>query len=91
MHSNSATTYRCFGCAKDIIDHVNMVQRRKIRPVPPNASPMMKDAVDPSHGGVILGPEFDPYCDICYAKIPTIQELLNAHKKRVDKERENLD
>ena len=80
MHNSSATTYRCFSCGHDIEDRVYFVQRRRIR-----SSKELGPLVDNSHGGVILGPEFDPYCSACYSEIPTIQELINAHKNGIGK------
>jgi len=77
--SSSVTTYRCFSCGHDIEDRVYFVQRRRIR-----SSKELGPLVDNSHGGVILGPEFDPHCSTCYSEIPTIQELINAHKKGLD-------
>ena len=79
-HSSSATTHRCFSCSHDIEDRVYFVQRRRIR-----SSKELSPLVDNSHGGVILGPEFDPHCSVCYGKIPTIQELINAHKNGIGK------
>lgn len=85
----------CTVCREVIIDHAYSVQRRRIRSVPAKSSPQykdaMKDAVDPSHGGVILGPEFDLYCDLCYAKLPTIQELINDYKSaQTESEKDDL-
>ncbi len=96
LPTHSSTTYRCFSCDHDIEDHVYFVQRRRIRPVK-ELSPdgtikhNPPDAVDPSHAGVILGPEFDPHCSSCYKELPTIQELIDAHKKRVNNPSKNLD
>ncbi len=98
--TRSSTTYRCFDCSHDIEDHVYFVQRRRIRKIPKNAPSSLServrlgiqfDAVDPSHAGVILGPEFDPHCSSCYKELLTIQELIDAHKNRLDKERKDLD
>ena len=82
-HSSSATTYRCFSCGHDIEDRVYFVQRRRIR-----SSKELGPLVDNSHGGVILGPEFDPYCSTCYGEIPTIQELISNNKREL-KDNEN--
>lgn len=90
-----SSTYVCVGCKESIIDHVYLVQRRRIRPTK-ETSPSGKtihnppDLIDTSHAGVILGPEHDPYCTTCYMELPTLQDLINAHKKRVDSSSKNL-
>ena len=93
--SNGTRLYTCTDCDEVILDHVYLVQRRRIRSVPPKDSPQyataLKDAFDPSHGGVILGPEYDPYCPSCYENIPTIQELIDAHKNGLNLPSKNLD
>ena len=85
----------CSSCREVIINHAYSVQRRRVRAVPEKTSPLyksaLKDAVDSSHGGVILGPEFDLYCDTCFAALPTIQELIGDHKSKTDKSGKNLD
>ena len=96
LPTHNSTTYRCFGCGHDIEDNIYFVQRRRIRPVKElSLTGTMKynppDALDPSHAGVILGPEYDPHCSTCYMELPTIQDLINAHKNRVDKSSKNLD
>lgn len=40
------------------------------------------DVVD-RHAGIILGPEFDLYCDACYANLPTVKDLITEHKSAV--------
>lgn len=93
--TRDSDSYICTTCRKVILDHVYLVQRRRIRSVPSKGSPLyptaLKDALDPSHGGVILGPEQDVYCPTCYDKIPTIQELINAHKNGLNLPSKNLD
>ena len=82
----------CSSCGEVIVDHAYSVQRRRIRSVSKNNfTPLNTDAIDPSHGGVILGPEFNLHCPACYESLPTIQELINAHKKRIDSSSKNLD
>lgn len=90
MRNNTAVNYICSICEKPISDHVYLVQRRKVRPVKEILSDGKTrinphDAIDPSHAGVILGPERDPYCSECFAKLPTIQELIDDYKKSLDK------
>ena len=98
MHNS--TTYICFSCGHDIEDHVYLVQRRRIRPIPKNAPSSLTervrlgikfDAVETFHAGVILGPERDPHCSTCFSKLPDIQELIDAHKNGIDKSSKNLD
>lgn len=85
----------CSSCGEVIVNHAYSVQRRRIRVVPEKTSPLyksaLKDAVDNSHGGVILGPEFDLYCDTCFVNLPTIEELIDGHKSKVDSSSKNLD
>ena len=71
-------TYICYSCGVEIVDHVYSVQRRRIRPA--QIPGTIKDAVDPWHGGVQLGPEYDPYCSTCYREIDTIEEMLDTYK-----------
>ncbi len=87
MHSNI-----CFSCGEVIVGRVYSVQRRRIRDVSRDEpSPLTTDAIDPLHGGVILGPEFDVDCIACYANLPDVQELIDAHKERVNSDSKNLD
>jgi hypothetical protein len=86
----------CSSCGEVIVDHAYSVQRRKIRPVSetlPDGTKKfsMYDAVDSSHAGIILGPEFDMYCPTCYDSLPTIEELIRDHKKSLDSNSENVD
>jgi hypothetical protein len=86
----------CTSCPEVIVDHIYSVQRRRIRPLTetlPDGKVRYNqpDIIDPSHAGVILGPEYDPYCPTCFAELPTIQELINAHKNGFDKGSKNLD
>jgi len=76
------------------------VQRRRVRKLPENAPSSLTervrlgikfDAVDPSHAGVILGPEFDPHCTTCYKELPSLQELIDVHKSGIDKSSKDLD
>ncbi len=92
MHSSVI----CVSCEEIIVDHIYSVQRRRLRPLEetlPNGEIRYnpEDLLDHSHAGVILGPEYDPYCPTCFAELPTIQELINAYKKRTDKPGKNLD
>ncbi len=86
MHSNTYTldTYVCYVCGVEIVDHVYSVQRRRIRSVPALGTvayeKALKDAVNPWHGGIQLGPEYAPYCSTCYKEIDTIEELLATYK-----------
>lgn len=85
---SSTTTYKCCECGTDIVDHVYQVQRRRIRPLREvsetgKVKHNVSDALDGSHAGVILGPEYDLYCPTCYADIPTIQELINKNKGKL--------
>ncbi len=77
-------THICYVCGVEIVDHVYSVQRRIIRPVPAPGTvgyeKAPKDAVDPWHGGVQLGPEYDPHCPTCYKEIDTIEEMLYKYK-----------
>ena len=95
MHSD---TYICYKCGEDIVDHVYQVQRRRIRKIPVDAPAtraekvklgILFDAVDPSHGGVILGPEFDDYCPTCFKNLPSIEELIKAHKTGLQERESN--
>lgn len=70
----------CSSCEEVIVNHAYRVQRRKIRAVPDNPTVWDTDAVDKLHGGIVLGPESDLYCDSCYEKLPTVNELISAHK-----------
>ena len=90
----STRTYICVECLEGIVDHVYLVKRRKVRPIPKNAPSsaveriklgILFDAVDTSHGGIIVGPEEDSYCPTCYAKLPSVKELINAYKSGLDK------
>lgn len=83
MHSNG-TTYKCCECGDDIVDHVYYVERRRIRPLKEGKVHNTPDLIDPSHAGVILGPEYDPYCPTCYEALPDIQELIDAYKNRIN-------
>ena len=94
MPNSSVTTYICVDCEKDIVDHVYLVKRRKVRPILKNAPSsavervklgILFDAVDTSHGGIIVGPEEDSYCSTCYTKLPSVEELINAYKNELDK------
>ena len=95
MPSSDAMTYTCVKCLKDIVDHVYLVQRRKVRPLRevlpsgPDGKPIIKhnpsDAIETFHAGIQVGPEEDPYCPLCYAKLPTIQELINDFKSNLNK------
>ncbi len=86
MHTD---TYICYACGHDIVDHVYLVQRRTVRPVPLKGSPEYKtapkDAVHTWHGGIILGPERDPYCSSCYTELSTVQNLLDSYKDSLKK------
>jgi hypothetical protein len=81
-------TVICSQCGEEITDHVYKVQRRRIRPPteqkfgePINYKP---DVVNPWHAGVQVGPEFDDHCQKCYDVLPSIDELFDAYKKRLD-------
>jgi len=65
-----------------IVDHAYSVQRRGIRA--PFKDKTLNDAFDSSHAGVILGPEFDMYCPTCYNSLPTIKELISAHRSEIE-------
>ncbi len=69
--------------------HVYRVQRRRVRPVGEvMANGKYKfnepDLMDKSHAGIITGPGYDILCDDCYAKIPSLAELLRQHKTAED-------
>ncbi len=80
----------CYSCGESIVGRVWLVQRRRVRPLrellslgkikynPP-------DLVDPNHAGIQVGPEYDDHCNTCYEKLPTVQELIDAHKSSISK------
>ena len=72
----------CSSCGEVIVDHAYSVQRRRIRP--PFKDATLNDAFNSSHAGVILGPEFDMYCPTCFDSLPSIEELIDANKSRVE-------
>ena len=78
----------CSSCGEVIVDHVYSVQRRKVRPASKDRT--LNDAVDSSHAGVILGPEFDMYCPTCFDSLPTIEELIRDYKKNLDSSSKDL-
>ena len=83
--TDTPTLYVCFGpCGKTIPahEHVYLVQRRRIRPVKydKQGRPGRHDSVQTWHDGVQVGPEYDPYCDDCFDKLPSIDDLLAQHK-----------
>jgi len=86
----------CSSCGEVIVDHAYSVQRRRLRPtqeILPSGKKQYnpRDAIDSSHAGVILGPEFDMYCPTCYETLPTIEELIRDNKKRLDSSSKNVD
>lgn len=81
-------TVICSKCKEPIVDHCWQVQRRRIRALtehvngePVNYAP---DVINPWHGGIQVGPEFDDYCTRCYEELPTLDELFDDHKKRLN-------
>ncbi len=80
-------TVICSQCKLPVGDHLYKVQRRRIRALteqvsgePINYKP---DVISPWHAGVVVGPEYDDYCDTCFVKLSTIDELFDAYKKRL--------
>lgn len=80
-------TVICSQCKRPVGDHLYQVQRRRIRALteqvngePVNYAP---DLANPWHAGIVVGPEYDDYCDGCFDKLPTIDELFDAYKKRL--------
>ena len=87
---NPEKTYLCYDCGEPIVDHVFLVQRRRVRPLKEILSDGVvqhnpHDAVESFHAGVQVGPELDPHCSTCYAALPTVQELIDAYKIGLDK------
>ena len=84
LDTNDATLYTCYGCDKtiDAAAHMYMVQRRRIRPVKydKQGKPGRHDSVQTWHDGVQVGPEYDPHCDDCFDRLPSIDDLLAKHK-----------
>lgn len=82
-HSPAPREHPCCGCGENIADRIYRVKRRKIRAVQydEEGRPRRHDGVHNWHDGVIVGPETDDYCSECFKLIPTIQELLDDHKR----------
>ena len=86
----------CSSCDKVLADHAYKVQRRKIRPLyemlpggKMKANP--HDTVDSFHAGIIVGPKSDMYCQTCFDKLPTIEDLIRDYKRSLDSNSKNVD
>ncbi len=82
---NDATLYECCRCEEPILGAVYEVQRRRIRPLREGNITNLPDLVDSSHAGVIVGPEFDYYCQTHFDLLPSIQELISKNKKNLER------
>lgn len=84
------SSYVCYSCGEDIAGQVWQVQRRRVRPLREMLSlgkikHNPPDLVDPNHAGIIVGPEYDDHCNSCHKSLPTVQELIDAHKSSISK------
>lgn len=89
MHNETITSHICVSCDESIIDHAYLVQRRRVRPleeVLPDGTTVHnpQDFLDGFHAGIQVGPESDYYCDACYERLPSFQELIDDYKSIFD-------
>ncbi len=95
MPNDPAVVYSCVSCGETITNHAYLVQRRSVRPLKeilPDGTAVNNppDFLDGFHAGIKVGPESDYYCDACYTKLPSFQELINDYKSNLDSASKNL-